>query len=94
MSIHSYDVEWKSTPPASNSVSPVGTAWPFFYSATNPKFDRQRQWGSPETGRIQPPPVTKPAFGSYTTTYWYSSRCDPFVVSVQVPFTVYTPVAV
>jgi hypothetical protein len=62
-------------------VSPSGVFEPFLYFETNPKFAFPvvaRTSGLSNGTRcrdmIQPPPVTKPAFGSNTTTYWRSTR--------------------
>src|SRR5512141_565695 len=80
---HWYDVLEKLKVPALklNSVLPLGVLAPLRYFETNPKFARPvaplhtgPDVHAPAGDMIHPPPVTKPAFGSYTTTYLKS--CD------------------
>src|SRR5437762_6600254 len=56
-----------------NSVLPLGRVAPFWYFDTKPNVALPVSDGfvtyAPTGELIQPPPVTKPAVGSYTTTY-------------------------
>src|SRR3990172_8931162 len=101
----SYDVLWKfrSATLNANSVSPVGTLAPFWYFASKPKVAFPVRVGlsayAPGGESIHPPPVTKPPFGSYTTTmavspFTHVEVPTPPSSSSTVRVTSYTPGAV
>src|SRR3970282_1414936 len=100
---HSYDALLNSTEAALkwNSVLPLGVLAPGRYLATKPNVAFPLSVGlgvyAPSGESIQPPPVTKPALGSYTTTYAGTSaalvRLPWRSPSVTLTPTVYTPAA-